>query len=123
MSGSHYGAIRSWWLDGTPGPLSHWHKGGVGALVLAEQDGRPLLVSGGYMDGAIRSRRLDGTPGSLNHRAHMGTLWAFVLAEHDGRPLLVSGGVDGAIRSWRLDGTSGPLNRRHSGPAQLQPSP
>ncbi len=105
------GALRSWRLDGTPGPLAHdnAHTSWVEALAVVEHEGQPLIISADT-DGALRSWRLDGTPGPLDHDdAHTGGVRVLAVVEHEGRPLIISAGADGALRSWRLDGTPGPL--------------
>ena len=61
------GALRSWRLDGTPGPLhdDDAHYGKIGALAVVEDHGTPLIISAGG-DGALRSWRPDGTPGPIH---------------------------------------------------------
>jgi hypothetical protein len=49
------GAVRSWRLDGSPGPLhrDHAHAGWIMALATLEHEGAaPLIVTAGY-DGAV----------------------------------------------------------------------
>ena len=67
VSGGGDGAIRSWLLDGSPGPLDlpNAHTNWIRALVVLDHDGEPLIVSGDD-DGAIRSWLLDGSPGPLD---------------------------------------------------------
>jgi WD40 repeat protein/S1-C subfamily serine protease len=116
LSGGRDAAIRSWRLDGSPGPLAreHAHARRVTDLALAEHEGEPLLLSGA-LDGAIRSWRPDGSPGPLaREQAHPHGVTALALAEHEGEQLLLSGGRDGAIHSWRLDGSPGPLEREQA---------
>jgi hypothetical protein len=56
--------LRSWRLDGTPGPLPATQSEiSVEGLVLAADDVGTLLVSA--IDGELRSWRLDGTTGPL----------------------------------------------------------
>jgi WD40 repeat protein/plasmid stabilization system protein ParE len=123
ISAGNDGAIRSWRLDGRPGPLTllDAHTGPIGALALADHEGEPLLLSGAD-DGALRSWRLDGQPGPLVVQdAHAGSIRALAVVEHDAQPLLISAGGDPAIQTWRLDGEPGPLTvaAAHSGPIRL----
>jgi WD40 repeat protein len=85
-------------------------------LAVVEDDGTPLIISGGRGAGGrggLRSWLLDGGPGGLHVRdAHAGPITALAVVEHRGAPppaLIISGGEDGALRSWRLNGTRGPL--------------
>lgn len=106
-------AIRSWRLDGTPGPLTREgaHGNWIGALAVVEHEGSSLVISGS-VDRAIKSWHLDGTKGPLTRDdAHSGGIRALAIAEHEGAPLVVSAGDDGAIRGWRLDGQPGPLTK------------
>ena len=78
--------MKSWRLDGTPGPLDHAdaHFGSIHALAVVEHEGAPLIVSAGD-DGALKSWRLDGTPGPLDHAdAHKGWILAVAVVEHEG---------------------------------------
>ena len=113
VSGGEDGALRSWRLDGTPGPLDEpaAHSAAIRALAVVDYRGAPLIVSGGG-DGALRSWRLDGTPGPLDEpAAHSAAIRALaVVVNYLGASLVVTGGRDGALRSWRLDGTPGPLD-------------
>jgi len=113
------GALRSWRLDGTPGPLqvSEAHANPIRALAVVEDHGAPLIISAGSGSptvsrgsGVLRSWRLDGTPGPLQvSHAHRGSIEALAVVENRGAPLIISAGYDQALRSWRLDGTPGPL--------------
>jgi hypothetical protein len=49
VSAGFDGAVRSWRLDGRPGPLEREraHDGPIGALALVEHDGAPLVASAG----------------------------------------------------------------------------
>jgi len=108
--------LRSWRLDGTPGPLTvndarQRRFGAAVALAVVEHDGAPLIITAGN-DRELRSWRLDGTPGPLTvNDAHQRRIRAVALAvvEHDGAPLIITAGSAGSLRSWRLDGTPGPL--------------
>ena len=64
VSAGNDGALRSWQVDGTLGPLriDDAHADAIWALAVLEHDGEPLIVSGDG-EGAIRSWRVDGTPG------------------------------------------------------------
>ena len=59
-------ALRSWHVDGTPGPLKSEdaHYDSIRALAVLEHDREPVIVSAGD-DGALRSWHADGTPGPL----------------------------------------------------------
>ncbi len=111
ISAGDDGALRSWRLDGSEGPLrsDDAHSSPIRALAVLEHDGAPLVISAGD-DGALRSWRLDGSEGPLrSDDAHSGPIRALAVLEHDGAPLVISAGADGALRSWRLDGSEGPL--------------
>ena len=119
VSGGADGAVRSWRLDGEPGPLSRndAHQSYVLALAVAALEGEPLVVSGGR-DGEVRSWRLDGEPGPLSRDdAHQDWVSALAVAAFEGEPLVVSGGRDG-VRSWRLDGEPGPAQPRRRAPVR-----
>jgi hypothetical protein len=106
------GALRSWRIDGTSGPLriDGAHDSRITAFVVVEHEGTPLIISSGQ-SGELRSWRVDGTPGPLR----VGTagdeacITALAATELDAAPLIISGDVDGELRSWRIDGTPGPF--------------
>jgi WD40 repeat protein len=111
VTGGSDAAIRSWRLDGTPGPLerlhadTHW----IGSLAVVWHASLPLIVSGGN-DGTLCSWILDGCAGPfVRERAHDGAIRHLAVAEHERQPLVISSSDDAPIRSWRLDGRSGPL--------------
>jgi WD40 repeat protein len=99
--------MRSWQLDGSPGPLAvEWpdaHSSEVRALAIVEHDGAPLIISAGH-DGALRSWHADGLPGPLAiESAHSSEVRALAIVEHDGAPLIISGDADGAIIAFQCD--------------------
>lgn len=49
FTGGSNGALRSWRLDGTPGPLTvdDAHGGGIGVLAVATDSHGAVLLSGG----------------------------------------------------------------------------
>jgi WD40 repeat protein len=114
------GAVRSWRLDGQPGPLRTEDRGDdlLWSLVVGEHNGEPVIITGSDY-GVLQSWRLDSRPASLNvPDAHSReAVTALTVVEHDGAPLITSAGRDGAVRSWRLDGGHGPLyvDRAHRG--------
>jgi WD40 repeat protein len=113
-SGGSDDMLRSWRLDGTPGPLPATQSEiSVEGLVLAADDVGTLLVSA--IDGELRSWRLDGTTGPLRVD-DPNTLGIAALAStaDDEGAILVGGDHIGAVRSWRLDGTAGPLTIDHA---------
>ena len=59
ISGGGDGALRSWRLDGSLGPLDRAdaHDGAIRALAVLEHDGAPLVISAGD-DGALHSWRV-----------------------------------------------------------------
>jgi WD40 repeat protein len=106
-------ALRSWHIDGSPGPLQHPepHNGPVRALAVLEHDGEALIISAGD-DRALRSWHIDGSPGPLQQpHAHNGAVRALVVLEHRREALIISGGDDRALRSWHIDGSPGPLRQ------------
>ena len=114
VSAGMEGALRSFHLDGSAGPLHvpDAHSQHSTTLLVVEHDGAPLIVSGGS-DGHLVSFCLDGTPGPLRRPdAHAGGVTALGVLEHDGAPLIISGGDDGMLHSFRLDGIPGPLWKR-----------
>jgi WD40 repeat protein len=114
------GALRSWRVDGSPGPLAvnDLHLGSIDALAVVEHHGAPLIITAG-IDGSLRSWRLDGSLGEFTiDGAHPSGIWALAVLEHHGAPLIISPGDDGALRSWRLDGSPGEfsVDGAHLGP-------
>lgn len=93
VSGGDDGAMRSWEVNGSPGPIAidRAHSVRVGALQILERgDEAPLIVSAGF-DGALRSWRLNGTPGPLTvDNGHRDWIRALVVVKDDGGPLIVS---------------------------------
>lgn len=113
--------IRTWHLDGRPGPLAREGRnlGSVVALAVIHHDGAPLVVAA-HFEGALTSWRLDGTAGPVSvARAYDRGLQALAVIEREVEPLIVCGGWGGAIRSWRLDGTPGPLSRNDAHPGGI----
>jgi WD40 repeat protein len=105
ISGGSDGAVRSWWLDGRPGPLTApaIHADEILAVEVAELDGRPLVITGAK-DGALRSCWLDARPGPLvSPEAHSDAIRALVLIRAEGVPAVVSFGFDGSVQLWPLD--------------------
>ena len=93
ISAGDDGALRSWRVDATPGPLTREdaHTRPIGALAVVEHDGEPLIISAGD-DGALRSWRVDATPGPLTREdAHTRPIGALAVVEHDGEPPLTRG--------------------------------
>src|SRR5450631_1191288 len=92
------GRLRSWRVDGTPGPLSvdDTNMPKIEALVVFEYDGAPLIVSGGG-GRRLRSWRVDGTPGPLSvddtdiPAIEALDVFELVVFEYDDAPLIVSG--------------------------------
>jgi WD40 repeat protein len=86
-----------------------WVRASVRALVVAELNGRPVIISGGR-DGIHGSR--DGTVQVLDLRTgsavsgplrgHDGSVDAVAVGELEGRPVVVSGGSHGTVRVWDL---------------------
>ena len=62
LSAGHDRAIRSWRLDGEPGPLDHpdAHTNSILALAVVEHGGRPLILSADA-DAVILAHRLDAS--------------------------------------------------------------
>jgi WD40 repeat protein len=113
ISAGDDGAVRSWRLNGQPGPLdiARAHTGAVNSLAILEHQQQPLIISAGD-DGAVRSWRLNGQPGPLvAPGAHLGPVRALAILEHQQQPLIISAGgyANGAIHSWRPNGQPGPL--------------
>jgi WD40 repeat protein len=111
ISGDTCGALRSWRVDGSPGPLSRddtW----INALAVVEHDGLPLIVSAG---GALHTVRPDGSVGPLTCDAtDIQGISALAVAAHNGAPLIIAAGGDSSLYSWHLDGTPGPLTGLHA---------
>jgi WD40 repeat protein len=101
-----YRAVRSWWLDGSPGPLARHdaHNSEVTSLAVVEYDAQPLILSSDGQE--LRSWWLDGSCGPVAKNLSASAL---LVIEHDGEPLIVGGHADGGVSSWRLDGSSGSL--------------
>lgn len=70
ISGAYGGALRSFNLDGTPGPLQelNGHVGWIMAMAIVYNSGAPLVVAGGK-DGALRSWPVGNTLAALEGSA------------------------------------------------------
>lgn len=112
ISAGFHGAIRSWQLDWSPGPLylEEPSLGATSRLLMVEHEGEPLLIGCG-VEKAIRSWRLDGRNGPLEVLGDSAGRTALAtLVEHDQRWMIVVPRMDGSLHSWWLDGTRGPLS-------------
>ena len=119
VTGGEDGAVRSFWLDGSTGPLQvdRAHAAAVRALTIVERP-EPIVISAGA-DGAIRSWRLDGDLGPLQIRwAHGAPVLALARSGERESAVVASGAQDGSIHTWLLDGSLGPIQLRqpHRGP-------
>ncbi|MET8052035.1 protein kinase [Streptosporangium sp. NPDC005286] len=66
-------------------------------------DGRPVVVSGGYKDHTVRVWDLaTGAPIGKPFTGHRGLIESVAVGRLDGRPVVVSGGDDGMMRVWSL---------------------
>ena len=124
ISAGREGALRSWQLDGSAGPLhvNDAHPNAILALAVVEYLGEPLVISAGR-DGALRSWQLDGSAGPLHvDDAHPDPIAALAVVAHGREPVVISADYRGTLRSWRLDGRAGPLHVddvQHDGLAAL----
>jgi WD40 repeat protein len=121
ISAGYDDVLRSWRLDGRPGPLQQpsAYRRSIQALAVVEHAGAPLVVAGG-VDNVLRTWKLDGREGPLKRPgAHSLTIHALAVVEYNGEPLIVSGGGDGAVRSWRLDGSAGPVDQPYAHPSAV----
>ena len=113
VTGGEDRALRSWRLDGRPGPfeLPEAHSGAITALVVVEYGGEPLIISGG--DDRY-SAAGDSTGGPVDFSSRIPTMARsprWLASSTGGEPLIISGGDDGALRSWRLDRSRGALQQ------------
>ncbi|MEU7744569.1 protein kinase [Nonomuraea sp. NPDC049158] len=72
------------------------------SVAVAQLDGRPVIVSGGY-DGTVQVSDLaTGTPVGEPFKGHRGSVWSVATGELNGRPVVVSGSRDGTVRVWDM---------------------
>jgi WD40 repeat protein len=95
-------------------PWASWHPpsthrifatdiGRVTALVVAQRQGRTVIVSGSD-DKSIRICDLErGLQLGKHLTGHTGTVTALVVAQRQGRTVIVSGSLDKSIRIWDLE--------------------
>jgi WD40 repeat protein len=75
------------------------HGGPVLAVVVAELDSRPVIISGSRDDRTVRVWDLaTGSPVGDRFVGHDGPVTAVAAAELDGRPVVISGSSDGTVR-------------------------
>ncbi|MFC7243037.1 caspase family protein [Catellatospora aurea] len=94
-------SIRTWGLEGHEGAnsvLGH-HRDWVRALVVADIQGRHLLVSGG--DRTVRVWDLaNGTPTGVVYEGHSHWIRALAVAHLHGRPVVLSASADTTVHVW-----------------------
>jgi WD40 repeat protein len=94
-------SIRTWTLEGHEGAKSELgrHRDWVRALVVADIQGRHLLVSGG--DRTVRVWDLaSGTPTGVVYEGHSHWIRALAVAHLNGRPVVVSASADTTVHVW-----------------------
>ena len=90
------------WHKATSHLTLRGHEDSVLAVAVAEQGGRPLIVSGSG-DQTVRVWDLETGEGVGEPlRGHEGSVRAVAVAEHGGRRLIVSGSDDHTVRVWDL---------------------
>ena len=100
-------AVR--WADQIPvggDRILGWHDGPVRAVVVGEQDGNAVVVSGGS-DGIVRVWDLRTGRAEMEWRHGEGDVEAIAIGKLSvgkfaGSPVVVSGGDDGKLRRWHL---------------------
>jgi WD domain, G-beta repeat len=92
------------WQPVQPHRLAGRHEDEVNAVVVAELEGRPVVVSGSS-DGTVRVWDLaGGTPVGEPFTGHEGAVRTLAVGELHGRPVVVSGGRDRTVRVWEESG-------------------
>ncbi|MFI9558120.1 WD40 repeat domain-containing serine/threonine protein kinase [Nonomuraea endophytica] len=106
ISGGGDGSVRVWDLaSGAPiGKPFTGHRSWALGLAAGElEDGRAVVVSGGYRDETVRVWDLaTGAPIGGPFLGHRGLIEAVTIGELDGRRVAVSAGDDGMVRVWSL---------------------
>ena len=78
------------------------HIGTVGAVAVAELEGRPVIISASA-DQTVRMWDLaTGTPVGGPFTGHTGAVTAVAVAELEGRPVIISASADQTVRVWDL---------------------